>query len=194
VGGLTDLFVTANRLSRERSAVGAPILRITHWTLPCDCAQLECSYDTQSGDHEALVALILPPSLEVDGYRDSDGLHERWIREQHARGAVVCSLGGTGLLSGRPATTHWIHAAGLAERFPDIQVTPDKLIIDDGDIITAGGVMAWIDLGLRLTHRWISPAVMMATARFFLVDAAGREQRFYSTFAPRMHHVDETVR
>jgi len=201
VGGLTDLFVTANRLSRERNAVGSRILRITHWALPRGCAQFECVYDTQSGNHEAPVALILPPSLEVDGYQDSDGLHERWICEQHASGAVVCSicagaflLGGTGLLSGRPATTHWIHAAGLAERFPDIQVTPDKLIIDDGDIITAGGVMAWIDLGLRLIHRWISPAVMMATARFFLVDAAGREQRFYSTFAPRMNHVDETVR
>ena len=123
------------------------------------------------------------------------------VREQHAHGAVVCSicagaflLGGTGLLSGRPTTTHWIHAAGLAERFPDIQVMPDKLIVNDGDIITAGGVMAWIDLGLRLIHRWISPAVMMATARFFLVDAAGREQRFYSTFAPRLHHGDETVR
>jgi hypothetical protein len=33
------------------------------------------------------------------------------------------------------------------------------------DIIAAGGVMAWIDLGLRLIHRWISPAIMMATAR-----------------------------
>jgi|HubBroStandDraft_6_1064221.scaffolds.fasta_scaffold90847_1 transcriptional regulator GlxA family with amidase domain len=201
VGGLTDLFVTANRLSTERNAAGSRILRVTHWALPPGGAQFECVYDTHGGDHEALVALILPPSLEFDGYGGSDGLHENWIREQHAGGAVVCSicagaflLGGTGLLSGRPATTHWIHAASLADRFPEIRVMPDKLIIDDGDIITAGGVMAWIDLGLRLIHRWISPAVMMATARFFLVDAARREQRFYSTFAPRMHHGDEIVR
>jgi transcriptional regulator GlxA family with amidase domain len=34
---------------------------------------------------------------------------------------------------------------------------------------------------------------MIATARFFLVDAAGREQRFYSTFAPRLHHGDAAV-
>jgi len=68
-----------------------------------------------------------------------------------------------------------------------------KLIIDDGDIITAGGVMAWVDLGLHLIYRWISPAIMMATARFFLVDAAGREQRIYAAFAPRLHHGDETV-
>jgi len=201
VGGLTALFVTANRLGTERNAACSRILRITHWALERDCAQFECVYDTESGDHETLAALILPPSLELDGYRDSDGLHELWIRQQHARGAIICSicagaflLGGTGLLSGRPATTHWSHAAGLAERFPDIQVVPDKLIIDDGDIITAGGVMAWIDLGLRLIQRWISPAVMVATARFFLVDAAGRQQRFYSTFTPQLHHGDETVR
>jgi transcriptional regulator GlxA family with amidase domain len=111
LGGLTDLFVTANRMSTERNGAGSRILRITHWALQRDCAQFECVYDTESGDHEPRVALILPPSLELDGYRVSDQLHERWICEQHARGAVVCSicagaflLGGTGLLSGRPAT------------------------------------------------------------------------------------------
>jgi transcriptional regulator GlxA family with amidase domain len=200
VGGLTDLFVTANRLSMERCAAGSRTLRITHWKFGCSSAQVECVYDTHGGEHEALVALILPPSLDFDPDRDCDAHHEQWIREQHFKGTVVCSicagaflLGGTGLLNGRSATTHWIHAANLAERFPKVRVNSDKLIIDDGDIITAGGVMAWVDLGLHLIYRWISPAIMMATARFFLVDAAGREQRFYSAFAPRLHHGDETV-
>jgi len=200
VGGLTDLFVTANRLSVERCATGSRTVRITHWKLKSSGAQMECVYDTHGGEHEALVALILPPSLDFDPDRDSDAHHEQWIREQHFHGNVVCSicagaflLGGTGLLNGRSATTHWIRAANLAERFPKVRVDSDKLIIDDGDIITAGGVMAWVDLGLHLIYRWISPAIMMAAARFFLVDAAGREQRIYAAFAPRLHHGDETV-
>ena len=41
--------------------------------------------------------------------------------------------------------------------------------------------MAWVDLGLNLIERFLSPTAMLATARFFLVDAAGREQRFYSS-------------
>ena len=200
VGGLTDLFVIANRLSAERSAPGCRTLRITHWEFRRSTAQIECVYDTHEGEHQALMALILPPSLDFDPDRDSDANHAQWIRQQHSRGTVVCSicagaflLGGTGLLNGRSATTHWIHAASLAERFPEVRVNSDKLIIDDGDIITAGGVMAWIDLGLRLIQRWMGPAIMMATARFFLVDASGREQRFYAAFAPRLHHGDETV-
>jgi transcriptional regulator GlxA family with amidase domain len=53
--------------------------------------------------------------------------------------------------------------------------------------------MAWVDLGLRLIYRWLGPSIMLATARFFVVDAAGREQRFYSSFAPNQHHGDAAV-
>jgi len=96
------------------------------------------------------------------------GRHQVLIDRPTAKGGADAGpMGGelflAGLLNGRSATTHWIHAANLAERFPDIRVDSDKLIIDDGDIITAGGVMAWVDLGLHLINRWISPAIMMAT-------------------------------
>jgi transcriptional regulator GlxA family with amidase domain len=145
-------------------------------------------FDTHGRDRESLVALILPPSLDSEPCGEPMQSHVRWIAAQHAKGTVVCSicagaflLAQTGLLNGRSATTHWIHVEKLHERFPEVLLTPDVLIVDDGDIMTAGGVMAWVDLGLRLIHRWISPSVMIATARFFLVDAAGREQRFYST-------------
>jgi transcriptional regulator GlxA family with amidase domain len=60
-------------------------------------------------------------------------------------------------------------------------------------MITAGGIMAWTDLGLRLIDRFLGPSVMLATARYFLIDAAGREQRFYSSFSPRLNHGDEAV-
>ena len=102
-------------------------------------------------------------------------------------------LGETGLLDGRSATTHWTHAEIFTQRFPKVQVDIDKLLINDGDIITAGGMMAWVDLGLNLIERFISPAIMVATARYFLVDAAGREQRFYSSFSPRMDHGDRAI-
>jgi len=77
VGGLTDLFVTANRLSMERCAAGSRTLRITHWKFGCSSAQVECVYDTHGGEHEALVALILPPSLDFDPDRDCDAFANR---------------------------------------------------------------------------------------------------------------------
>jgi transcriptional regulator GlxA family with amidase domain len=102
-------------------------------------------------------------------------------------------LAETGLLAGRPATTHWALREAFAARFPEVRLDTDRLIVDDGDLITAGGVMAWVDLGLRLIERYLGPSVMLATARFFLVDPGGREQRFYSPFAPVLTHGDAAV-
>ncbi len=80
-----------------------------------------------------------------------------------------------------------------ARRFADTHVDSDKLMIDDGDVITAGGFMAWTDMGLRIVHRVLGPTVMMETARFMLVDPPGREQRYYSPFIPNLHHGDAAI-
>ncbi|WP_231636281.1 GlxA family transcriptional regulator [Novosphingobium sp. ST904] len=116
------------------------------------------------------------------------------------RGATLASscggafiLAATGLLDGRPATTHWLFAQDFRERFPKVLVEPDKIVIEDGDIITGGGLMAWTDLGVRLVDRLLGPTVMIETAKFLLVDPAGREQRHYSSFAPKLTHGDEAI-
>ncbi|EQB16342.1 hypothetical protein L284_09505 [Novosphingobium lindaniclasticum LE124] len=82
----------------------------------------------------------------------------------------------------------------LRARFPDVgRVDSDRLIIDDGDIITVGGVMAWTDLALKLVDRFLGPTIMLETARHLLVDPPGREQSYYSTFSPRLTHGDAAV-
>jgi transcriptional regulator GlxA family with amidase domain len=81
----------------------------------------------------------------------------------------------------------------LRTRFPDLIVEPEKIVIDDGDIITTGGLMAWTDLGMRLIDRLLGPSIMVETSRFFLVDASGREQRHYASFAPRLTHGDGAI-
>jgi hypothetical protein len=53
--------------------------------------------------------------------------------------------------------------------------------------------MAWIDLGLRLVERLLTPAVMLQTARMFLVDPAGREQSHYAPHTPATGHGDASV-
>jgi transcriptional regulator GlxA family with amidase domain len=200
VHGLTDLFRIANRLYEQQTGHGRRQIRISHWKF--DEAGLEPVrvFDTHSDAPGPLTALILPPSLDAEPGGNAIARHLRWLVSRHAAGTILCSvcagaflLAEAGLLNGRLATTHWIHARSLAARFPAIQIDTERLIIDDGDIITAGGVMAWVDLGLNLIERFLSPTIMLATARFFLVDAAGREQRFYSAFAPHLGHGDKPV-
>lgn len=111
--------------------------------------------------------------------------------------ASICGgaflLGETGLLNGRSVTTHWAYADSFRDRFPEVIVDADRLLIDGGDIISAGGLMAWTDLGLKLVERFLGPVVMVQTARMLLVDPPGREQCYYSGFAPRMTHGDNSI-
>jgi transcriptional regulator GlxA family with amidase domain len=55
------------------------------------------------------------------------------------------------LLDGRPATTHWASVDLLAELGADVRA--DERFVDDGDVITAAGVSAGIDMALHLVAR-----------------------------------------
>ena len=77
-----------------------------------------------------------------------------------ARGARVMStcmgafaLAHAGLLDGRRATTHWMATGLLAEAFPRVEVVPDVLYVDDGDILTSAGLAAGLDLCLHVVRR-----------------------------------------
>ncbi|ATI80015.1 GlxA family transcriptional regulator [Sphingobium yanoikuyae] len=75
-------------------------------------------------------------------------------------GALV--LAEAGLLDGRRATTHWMYARGMAERYPRIRVEEDRIFIADGPIWTSAGMTAGIDLALALVEEDLG----MEAARF----------------------------
>lgn len=82
------------------------------------------------------------------------------LRLAHSRGArllSVCSgsfvLAATGLLDGKRATTHWRYADALKRRHPAIEVDPDVLYVDEGQLLTSAGSAAGLDLCLHLVRR-----------------------------------------
>ena len=84
------------------------------------------------------------------------------VQRAHARGARLIglctgayTLAEAGLLDGRPATVHWQLAADFQRRHPEVDLRPDVLFVDDGDILTSAGSAAALDLALhvvRLDH------------------------------------------
>jgi transcriptional regulator GlxA family with amidase domain len=80
--------------------------------------------------------------------------------------AAVCTgamlLAAAGLLRGRPATTH--HAALDDLRATGAHVVEAR-VVDDGDIVTAGGVTSGIDLALWMVERFIGPEVAKRVER-----------------------------
>ncbi|MEU8268029.1 helix-turn-helix domain-containing protein [Sphaerisporangium sp. NPDC049002] len=85
------------------------------------------------------------------------------------RVASICSgtfpLAATGLLAGLRATTHWAVADRLAAAYPDIEVDPDVLYVDNGQILTSAGAAAGLDLCLHLIRRDYGSAVAADAAR-----------------------------
>ena len=98
------------------------------------------------------------------------------LRRAHKRGARLLSfcsgvfvLAATGLLDGKRATTHWRYAERLARAYPAISVVPDVLYIDEGNLLTAAGSAAGIDLSLHLIRRDWGAAAANSVARRLVV-------------------------
>lgn len=139
------------------------------------------------------------------------------LRAAHRRGArilSVCSgafvLAAAGLLDGRRATTHWMHAEELAARYPQIDVDPDVLYVDEGDVMTSAGTAAGIDLCLHVVRLDFGAEIANAVARRMVVPphreggqaqfveapvAAGGPgaDRFAATLEYMLEHLDEPL-
>lgn len=184
--GLEDLFLIANRHSVHQGEAELSVLKFDANALQSDPAK------TYS-------AIILPPNLSgARGVGDTSLVE--FIKNQHRRGSTICSacagvfwLGEAGLITGKPVTTHWALESEFQARFPDSILRSDQILVDENDIVTAGGMMAWIDLGLFLVERILGPHVLTFTARQLLVDPRGRQQSNYRTFRPRLGHEDRAI-
>lgn len=82
-------------------------------------------------------------------------------------GALV--LAEAGLLDGRRATTHWMYARAMAERYPRIRVEEDRIFIADGPIWTSAGMTAGIDLALALVEEDLGLEIARQIARKLVV-------------------------
>ena len=200
--GLTDLFKVACRTA-DNAEHATPRLLVRHLRIEGDeepVVVFDSDPDATGEDTGPCDVLILPPSLEPPISAEAAAPLARWLRTRHGEGSVLASvcagaflLAETGLLAGRTIITHWGSADAFRNRFPDVALDIDRLIIDGGDIISVGGLMAWTDLGLKLVERFLGPVVMAQTARMLLIDPPGREQRYYSGFAPRLTHGDAAI-
>ena len=114
--------------------------------------------------------LVIPGGAGVRPALERSNLVE-WVRTRAQEVELtvsVCTgsflLAQAGLLSGRPATTHWERINEMRERFPDVEIVEDERWVDTGEIITAAGVSAGIDVALHVVRRLYGADVARATA------------------------------
>lgn len=133
--------------------------------------------DAAIGEVDSLDTLIVAGGTGVRAAAQDErllaGIERLAVTAQ--RTASVCSgaflLAEAGLLDGCRATTHWAHAAALAERFPAVDVDPDPIFIREGSLLTSAGVTAGMDMALALAEEDHGAEVALQTARMLVVYA-----------------------
>jgi transcriptional regulator GlxA family with amidase domain len=106
-----------------------------------------------------LEVVIYPGGIGTrDHLSDLDQL--AWVRSQRQSTPLMTSVctgslvfAAAGLLANRPATTHWASLEKLAQLDPSIDIRREERFVDDGDVITAAGISAGIDMALHLVER-----------------------------------------
>lgn len=193
--GLGELFQGAERF-RQKSLVNEAAIECRYFPAGSDIVM-------QGGlnwaDDDVVDVVILPPCMAGITPVISDRLRV-WLHHQHQAGAVLasacvgaCLLAQTGILDGRIITTHWLLEEYFRQHFPRVQLNLDAVVIEEPDLITAGGIMAWLDLGLRILRRYYGAALVSQLSHYLVWDSGDREQRYYRCFQPPKQHGDAAI-
>ncbi len=166
-----DLATPLEVFGRSRLPDGHPAYR----TLVCGAKTIKTDTFTLDPHHglDALTSadtVIVPGRADVAAPAPPDVVDA--LRAAAAAGtriASICAgafvLAATGLLDGLRATTHWIAAAELATRHPEIEVDPNVLYVDNGQFLTSAGAAAGLDMCLHLIRRDHGSSVAADAAR-----------------------------
>ena len=127
---------------------------------PIECAKGLRVLADYSWDSAREIDVLVYPGGRGTRAQVGDEELRAWVRSVHERARLttsVCTgayiLADAGLLKGRPATTHWDDFDGLLAIDGSIEARRNERYVDDGDIITAAGVSAGIDMALYLIVR-----------------------------------------
>jgi AraC family transcriptional regulator, transcriptional activator FtrA len=173
-----EISVATEFLGIERPQLGQRWYRYTICTPEPGPVPLEGGMTLQV-DHglEAMrrADTILIPGWCGRGARPNPPVIEA-LRQAHRRGTRMVSfctgafaLAEAGVLDGRQATTHWDASDDLARRYPQVDLHPDVLYVQDGDVWTSAGSAAAIDCALALVRHDFGAEVANELARDLVV-------------------------
>ena len=156
--------------------------------------------DVDSTDIVIVPSILLGPSGWRAG-RYPALVH--WLRQMHARGAVLCSacsgvflLAETGLFDGRAATVHYGYARAFTAAFPAVPVEPERVLVVSGpreEFVSSGASMSWHDLVLYLIARYAGATAAHDVARMFALQWHQDGLTPYIVFEGRRDHGDAEI-
>jgi transcriptional regulator GlxA family with amidase domain len=163
--------------SRQWPEDGVEVFTVADSLEPVTCAKgLRVLPDATWETAGQFDVIVYPGGMGTRPQLGNEAVRER-LRGLARNGTLMTSVctgalvyADAGLLDGRPATTYWAQLELLASLGRDIDVRGDDRFVDDGDVVTAAGVSAGIDMALHLVARLHSPERARDVRRYIQYD------------------------
>ncbi|QNE79090.1 helix-turn-helix domain-containing protein [Streptomyces finlayi] len=176
-----ELSIPVRIFGTAEDADGQPLYEVV--TCGLDGGPVRSSADFTVGVEHGAEAIATADTLVIPPFACGPDAERDWLPaplaealrqlRPGARIVSICTasyvLAAAGLLDGRPATTHWNEAERFQRMFPLVRVDPGVLFVDDGDVLTAAGVAAGVDLCMHLVRRDHGSEVANRVARLCVV-------------------------
>jgi transcriptional regulator GlxA family with amidase domain len=210
--GMVDVLASVGNLWEQ--LVGAPEPRqliapriVSNLRKPFTCGNRipvkpDCSVSDKPG-----ADIVILPELWLGPDEDIGGRYDEildWVRACYRDGASIysaCSgavmLAESGLLDGRPATSHWGYERMFRTRYPQVDFKPEPALQfaePQARIVTAGGTTSWHDLAIHIIARHCGPGEAARIAKVYLLKTHGEGQLPYAALVRPAPHADAAVR
>jgi transcriptional regulator GlxA family with amidase domain len=159
------------------TADDAEVFMVAEGTEPVTCAKGMRVIPDHTWDTAPPIDVLVFPGGEGNTAQIGNESIRGWLRKLSDSGAIMTSVctgslvyADAGLLDGKPATTHWAWIETLPTLGKDIEARPDDRFVDAGDVVTAAGVSAGIDMALHLVARFVSEDRAREVKRYIQYD------------------------
>lgn len=202
VAALLDVFQTVNRFYEQEGL--DPFFEIKMLHLPGQRPIAYPEYSLSAPKPGVQFDLLLIPAFKPEAMPLKLADNREWIswlQNQYKGGAAIASfctgaflLASTGLLDGKPATTHINAEYAFASAFPKVEIQADAVVTEKDNIFTSGGATNSFHLMIYLIEKYCNRAIAVRIAKIFSVDIDRKQQTYFGTFLPIEDHGDLLVK
>lgn len=202
IAAMIDVFESVNSLYTASGKAPLFTIKLLQDSLPAE--NNYSGYTPEFIEAQDTCDIILIPAFKPDvlpGAINNNTSYIPWLHEQYSKGAAIASfctgaflLAATGLLNGRPATTHIDAGGHFSRTFPEVLLQADAVVTEADRVYTSGGATNSFHLMLRLIEVYAGRAVTIRIAKQFSIDIDRTIQTYFGTFLPIDNHNDDLVK
>jgi transcriptional regulator GlxA family with amidase domain len=166
------------------------------------CKALDTSKEEQLTIDHVYDLVIIPAmrSAKIDHVVNQERMLVDWLKQQHKKNANLASicigaflLAETGLLKGKNVTTNIRFADLFRQRYPEVEVQDDKIIVDLGNIYTCGGAFIFTTFMIYLIEKFFGHEEAITVAKILMINTHQQPQHTFSVFQHQRNHSDEKI-